>query len=135
MVQGFHQIPVHEDSRDLLTVILPQGKYCFTCLPQGLVWSTDYFNLHTDPSIRNEEGYRKNVDDILTSAGDVRQLEDRLKKLLTICRKRNMKISPSKFQVGSSVVFGGTVIEAQHQKGDSKRTVFLSHTQQKLEAF
>ena len=46
-----------------------------------------------------------------------------------------MKISPSKFQVGSSVVFGGTVIEAQQQKGDSKRTVFLSPTRQKLEAF
>ena len=76
--------------------------------------STDYFNLHTDPSIRNEEGYRKNVDDILTSAGNIKQLEDRVKKVLTICRKRNMKISPSKFQVGSSVVFGDTVIEAQH---------------------
>ena len=23
LVQGFHQVPVHEDSRDLLTVILP----------------------------------------------------------------------------------------------------------------
>ena len=47
-----------------------------------------------------------------------------------------MKISPSKFQVGSSVVFGGTVIEAQHQKGDPKRkTVLLSPTQAKLDAF
>ena len=82
LVQGFHQVPVHEDSRDLLTY-----------------------------------------------AGDIRQVEDRLKKLLTICRKRNMKISPSKFQVCSSVVFGGTVIEAHQQKGDSKRTVFLSPTQ------
>ena len=62
--------------------------------------STDYFIFLTDPSICNKEGYRKNVDDILTSAKDVRQLEDRLKKLLMICRKKNMKISPSKFQVG-----------------------------------
>ena len=29
-----------------------------------------------------------------------------------------MKISPSKFQVGSCVVFGGTVVEAQQQRGD-----------------
>ena len=83
---------MHEDSRDLLTVVLPQGKYRFTCLPQGLVCSTDYFNLHTDPAIRKEEGFRKNVDDILTSAASVQQLEVRLKKLLTICRKRNMKL-------------------------------------------
>ena len=72
LVQGFHQVPVHEDSRDLLMVILPQGKFRFTCLPQGLLCSTDYFNLHTDPSIRNEEGYRKNVDDILTSATKIK---------------------------------------------------------------
>ena len=52
--------------------------------PQGLVCSTDHFNLLTDPSIRNEEGYFKKIDDILTSANDVRQLEARLKKLLTI---------------------------------------------------
>ena len=36
------------------------------------------------------------MDDILTSATNVKQLEDRLKKLLTICRNRNMKLSPSK---------------------------------------
>ena len=40
-VHGFHQVLVHEDSRDLLTVILPEGKFRFTCLPQGLVCSTD----------------------------------------------------------------------------------------------
>ena len=48
LVQEIHQAPVHEDSRDLLTVVLPQGKYRFTFLPQGLVCSTDYLNLHTD---------------------------------------------------------------------------------------
>ena len=46
-----------------------------------------------------------------------------------------MKIAPSKFQVGSSVVFGGTVIEALSQKGDQKRTVLLSPTKDKLDAF
>ena len=35
LVQGFHQVPVHEVSRDLLTVILPLGKYYFTCLPRA----------------------------------------------------------------------------------------------------
>ena len=57
LVQGFHQVPVHPDSWDLLTIILPQGKYLFTCLPQGLASSTDFFNLLTDPEIRNDKGY------------------------------------------------------------------------------
>ena len=46
-----------------------------------------------------------------------------------------MKIAPSKFQVGSSAVFGGTVIEAVNQKDNPKRTVMLSPTQAKLDAF
>ena len=135
LVQAFHQVPVEEECRDLLTVILPQGKYRFTCLPQGLVCSTDYLNIHTDPAIRGEEGFFKNVDDILCSAQNIKQLEERMKKLLTICREKNMKIAPSKFQLGSSVVFGGTVIEAQHHIGDPRKTVFLSPTSTKLESF
>ena len=75
------------------------------------------------------------MDDILTSAKDIKQLEARLKQLLTICRKRNMKISLSKFQVGSSIICGGTVIEAGQQKGDTGKTVFLSPTQEKLDTF
>ena len=76
LVQGFHQVPVHEDSRDLLTVILPQGKFRFKSLPQGLVCSTDYFNLCSDPLIRNQEGFRKNVDDILTRQAAGRKIEE-----------------------------------------------------------
>ena len=88
LVQAFHQVPVAEECWDLLTVILPQGKYRFTCLPQGLVCSTNYLNIHTDPAIRGQEGFFKNVDDILCSAKDIRQLKERMKKLLTICKDR-----------------------------------------------
>ena len=44
-----------------------------------------------------------------------------------------MKIAPSKFQLGSSVIFGGTVIESQNHAGG--KTVYLSPTQEKLDAF
>ena len=76
-----------------------------------------------------------NVDDILTHAKDIRQLETRMKKLLSICRERNIKSCPSKFQLGQSVVYGGTVSEATKLVGDSKKTVFISPTQEKLDAF
>ena len=48
LTQGYHQVGVSESSRDLLSIILPQGKYRFTCLPQGLNVSFDFFNLLTD---------------------------------------------------------------------------------------
>ena len=34
-----------------------------------------------------------------------------------------------------TVTYGGTVIEAVQQVGDDKKTVFLSPTQEKLDAF
>ena len=119
----------------MLSIILPQGKYRYTCLPQGLNVSSDIFNLLTDPEIRNKPGYKKNVDDGLTHAKDIRQLEARMKKLLDVCRDRNMKISPSKFQLGPKVTYGGIVLEATKVVGDSKRTVFMTPTDEKLEAF
>ena len=135
LTQGYHQVGVAESSRDLLSIILPQGKYRFTCLPQGLNVSSDFFNLLTDPEIRNQPGYKKNVDDILTHAKDIRQLEARMKKLLDVCRARNMKISPSKFQLGPKVTYGGVVLEATRVVGDARKTVFMTPTDEKLEAF
>ena len=75
------------------------------------------------------------MDDVLTHAKDIKQLEARMKKLLDVCRARNMKISPSKFQLGPKVVYGGTVLEATKVVGGSKRTVFMNLTNEKLEAF
>ena len=96
---------------------------------------SDFFNLLTDPEIRNQPGYKKNVDDVLTHAKDIRQLEARMKKLLDVCRSRNMKISPSKFQLGPKFTNGGVVLEATRVEGDARRTVFMTHTEEKLEAF
>ena len=94
-------------SRDLFCVILPQGKYRYTVLPQGAASSCDIFNIITDEGIRNKEGHFKNIDDILTSATSINQMEDRLRELLTLCRKKNMKLNPEKFEVTHTVTFGG----------------------------
>ena len=58
-----------------------------------------------------------------------------MKTLLNICRIRNMKLAPSKFQLGTRVIYRGTVLEASRHKVDRKRSVYISPTQEKLEAF
>jgi hypothetical protein len=50
---GYHQVALDEASRDLFCVILLQGKYRYTVLPQGAASSCDIFNLITDEGIRN----------------------------------------------------------------------------------
>ena len=56
---GYHQCEIHEDDRDLLAVILPQGKFHFRVLPQGIASASDLFNILTDVEIRNKDGYFK----------------------------------------------------------------------------
>ena len=75
------------------------------------------------------------MDDILTTAKNISELEARLKNLLSIKRPKNMKLALSKFQIGSHVVYGGTVLEASKQRGDDERSVYIYPTQEKLDAF
>ena len=42
LCQGFHQIPL----TDLFTIILPSGKYWYTCMPQGCMAYSDFFCLN-----------------------------------------------------------------------------------------
>ena len=66
LCQGFHQISLAEESRDLFSIVFPTGKFRYTSLSQGCSVSSDFFNIFTDAEIRNKVGYYKNVDDILT---------------------------------------------------------------------
>ena len=52
----------------------------------------------------------KNLDDILAVAPDFKTIKDRIIQILNVCRKRNIKLSPSKFQLGKSVTFGGVSV-------------------------
>ena len=91
--------------------------------------SSDFFNIFTDPQIRNKVGYYKNVDDILTTAKDIGELEARMKTLLKICRARNMKLAPSKFQMVQRVVYRGTMLEASKQMCDRDLSAYISPIQ------
>ena len=131
---GYHQVPLAEESRDLFSIILPQGKYRFTVLPQGTSSSCDIFNIVTDGDIRNKKGYFKNVDDVLTSANSVELMEKRLRNLLQICRKKNIKLNGTKFEVGRQVTFGGVTITGKREVGDEKTRVYISPTEARLDA-
>ena len=52
-VQGFHQIPLHEDSRDLMTIVLPQGKFCLNASPKDVL-SVPFFKIF---SLTPREGW------------------------------------------------------------------------------
>ena len=65
LCEGYHQVAIREEDRDLTATLLPWGKYRYRCLPMGLSPSGDNFCQGTDDVIRNVEGILKIVDDCL----------------------------------------------------------------------
>ena len=72
---GYHQCEIDERDRDLFAVVLHQVKFRFKELPLGIAPASDIFNILMDTEIRNQDGYFKNMDDILTTGNSVTQLE------------------------------------------------------------
>ena len=87
-------------SRNLFSVILPQGKFRYTVLPLGAASSCDIFNIISDKGIINQKMHFKNVDNNLTTS--ISQMEGRLLTLILLCRETNMKLTPEKFEVWRS---------------------------------
>merc|ERR1711867_223859 len=107
MSSGYSQIPLAEEDRHWFTILLPQGKFRFCVLPQGLSISPELFDIHTAPSIRNTDNCYKNADDILTGGTTLEQLDDAMRRILGVCKDRGIKLAPSKLQVGRRLRWGG----------------------------
>lgn len=77
----------------------------------------------------------KKVDDILNATPTPGKLEEKMEDALKVYRKRNMKLSPSKFQCARQLTFRGVTIEALKQKGDTERRVYLTPEDEKIQNF
>ena len=97
---GFSQLPLAKESRHLFNIILPWGKYRYCVLPQGLNVSPELFDINTADEIRNTEGIWKNADDVLGGGRRLEKLDAKMRRVFTVCRKRGIKLSPSKLQCG-----------------------------------
>ena len=107
---GYYQIPIPEKDRDLFAFLLPQGKFRFTGLPQGTKPARDIFDIISNEELREVKQAQKNMDNILLSETSYKTLDPVIDKVLSICRRKNMKINPDKFKVGKLVEFGGTTV-------------------------
>ena len=55
----------------------------------------------------------KNVDDYMLFTSPLKDLEIQINKLMVMCAKMNLKLSPSKFRILNAVKFGGTIISSE----------------------
>ena len=107
LTSGFHQVYLPEEYRSLFAIVLQNGKFRFKVLPQGTNLSPDLFNLVTDGELRDKEWILKNMDDLLVVASSYEELCERIMYVIGICKKKNIKLSPKKMQVGREVIFRG----------------------------
>ena len=84
-----------------------------------------------------ESGIRKVITRTLmtTSATSIKQMEARLCRLLTLCRERNMKLNPEKFEVSHKVTFGGVELSGERKFGDKSGKVYITPAKKRLEEF
>ena len=47
-------------------------------------------------------------------ASTLKELEIQINKLMVMCAKMNLKLSPAKFKISNAVKFGGTIISSKN---------------------
>ena len=63
--EGYHQVTLDEEDRDILAIIKACSKFRYKCLPMGASVSGCKFNSRTDTAILGLENFIKSVDDLL----------------------------------------------------------------------
>ena len=69
------------------------------------------------------------MDDLLLLEENFKKLNPIIDRILSICRKRNMKLNPSKLKVGHKVEFGGTHVKYS----PSNKRIQISPSEEKEE--
>ena len=121
--RAYFQVPLDEESKKLTTFLLPGdqgGCFVFNRAPLGLASSGDEWCRRSDEVLRGLTGCHKLIDDILIEGTDYPQLFERIEALLVRCEAHNITLSPSKFEVGPQVNFGGYFVSGQGFKPSPK---------------
>ena len=107
---GYFQINVDPESRKYTTFIIDTGRYRYKRGPMGLSLTGDAFVEATDQAFADQEGTEKLVDDGITCATDLMQLETRMRGLLEACKEYNIILSRKKFLINHKVPFAGHIV-------------------------
>ena len=123
---GYYQIPLHEDSKDFTTFLLPSGRYRFARAPMGLCPSSDAFCVRTDNFLKPVPDMLKIVDDGLLQARTKQELLKKFQITLQCCRQHNLTLARKKISYGQEIQFAGYLIGKDGVKPDPARVEAIS---------
>ena len=113
LLSGYSQVPVDEESSELLVIATPSGRFRYRVLAQGITSASDIFNVVTDGQMRYSTDVLKNIDDLLFSGENIEELQEKIERFLVFAEEKNMKNKISKFEVSKHIEFGGALISSK----------------------
>ena len=120
---GFHQIELHEDSRDITTFITHEGLFRYKRLSFGVNAAPEKFQHVIRQIIADVEGVVNIADDLIVHGKTISEHDQNLHKLLAKLEEKNLTLSGEKctFRM-SKVVFMGIIL-SQHGIGPTEEKV------------
>lgn len=119
---AFLHVKLSKESSDLCVFNTPYGRYKFNRLPYGLNLSSEVFQEKMSSLLEGMEGVSVYVDDILCYGVDLKQHNERLKKLLVKLRQENVKLNKNKckFAINELKYLGHKISKAGIVPDDDK---------------
>ena len=123
MMSEFHQILFGENSIPLTAFCTTSGLYKFLVMPMGTSGSPGHFQRVMQQVTADLAHFVTiYIEDVLVRSNDESSMVDYIERLLEALTKHNLKISPSKSEIGTEEIsFLGHMISPRGVKPDSKK--------------
>ena len=119
---GYWQVPVDEESSNLLAFNSPFGRFKFTRMPFGIHSASEVFQREVAQIIEGLEGTRNNQDDIIIWATTIQEMYERLERLFERLRKSGLKLNREKCQFFlTELLYIGHLLTADGIKPDPSK--------------
>ena len=113
--KGYWMVVLHPDSRKLICMALPFGRFQWTRLPMGTVVARDIFQSKLDAIFIGMEGDRGIADDMIIAGKDEMEHDRNFLAFMEKCMENNLTLNSEKIQFKQTQVFlWPHLVEAQH---------------------
>ena len=121
--QGFWQLKLSNESSDLCTFNTPFGRYRFLRLPFGVSCAPEIYHKRIHMMFEHIQGVDTSMDDIIVWGSTQEEHDQRLKEVLDIARRNNLKLNRDKCEFGvKELTFLGDVLSIEGCKPDPIKT-------------
>ena len=120
--QGFHQVVLEEESRDITTFVSPFGLYRYKRISMGINAAPELFQYAIQRAIAGLEGVQNLADDIIVAGKDQKEHNKRVHALMKRLSEVGLTLNPRKCEFGlKSVKFLGFVISSEGVSPDPEK--------------